>query len=496
MNTAMRQQLNTALPILLITLIGLILRLFFLPVRPPTYDEAYTLALIGADVRTMIGASFSDFTPPLYFVILKLWSILGQELNALRAFSLLVGSLTIPLAGVISGRLFHRKIGILVSLLVAFSPALIYESTNARMYSLAVCMSWLVVYFFYRWLDTRYPYYLTGLGLALMLGFYTHYYFAFIWLILNTFFWLNYQALRSFAGRWLVLQFCLFMLFIPLVWMVINSPRPVFYPAVNSFLKIPGSLATMAVSWDTILILKLYPWQWTNPLNVIFLVLIICFAIAIVIGLKSVKNHRKLSLYLAYLLIPVGFISLSSFIFKPAFGLRSFIIFSPVFYILTAHGLHHLTQNRKIIWMAVFVLVIGSFLITMRHAFNQSKHNDDPYVLVKSLAGKNDVFLHADPLTYLLGRYFIPDQNHYAIVRSWYPEPIERAIGYQLIQPNELMKPAQRIWYFSSALQYYNKEAAEAKQKELESTFPVLKRYRLGLDLTVTLFDLTTKLTP
>jgi uncharacterized membrane protein len=120
--------------------------------------------------------------PPLYFVILKLWTtVFGGSLAALRSFSAVVGILSIPAMYWLCMELFQShftaKIG---TSLLAISPFFVVYSQEARAYSfwglLVLVSSALLLR------SLRRPTFLGWLlyTLTLILGLYTHLFFALV----------------------------------------------------------------------------------------------------------------------------------------------------------------------------------------------------------------------------------------------------------------------------------------------------------------------------
>ena len=77
-----------------------------------------------------------ETTPPLYYFILRLWLVFGHSEFALRSFSSLVGTLTIPVVFLI-GRVFAgTRAGLIAALLLATSVTHVAFSQEARSYAL------------------------------------------------------------------------------------------------------------------------------------------------------------------------------------------------------------------------------------------------------------------------------------------------------------------------------------------------------------------------
>jgi hypothetical protein len=125
----------------------------------------------------------SDTNPPLYYLMLGLWTrVWGVGDGALRAFSLLASLACLPLIASLARATGGRGAVLPAALLFALSPICVYYSTEGRMYALlwlfTAATMWLVLEL------SR-----TGshVGRAVLLvvagagGLYTHYFFVFVW---------------------------------------------------------------------------------------------------------------------------------------------------------------------------------------------------------------------------------------------------------------------------------------------------------------------------
>lgn len=83
--------------------------------------------------------STGDVHPPLYYLVLKLWTgLFGFSEIALRAPSVIAGVATVFVVYKIGEKLFNRHVGLLAGLFLAVNPLAVYYSQEARMYSLAM----------------------------------------------------------------------------------------------------------------------------------------------------------------------------------------------------------------------------------------------------------------------------------------------------------------------------------------------------------------------
>jgi uncharacterized membrane protein len=104
-------------------------------------DELWTLAAIKGSFGQLIAYILgNDNHPPLYYVVIKAWSLMaGESIGSIRLLSYLFGLLTLLLFA-----LFHRRsrpISFVAPLLVlATNPLFTYYSATVRPYALLVCL--------------------------------------------------------------------------------------------------------------------------------------------------------------------------------------------------------------------------------------------------------------------------------------------------------------------------------------------------------------------
>lgn len=167
--------------LLLIILIGLGLRTYQLTSRSLWFDEAFSWRLIQFPVQEMIARDATDVHPPLYYLLLKGWSVVfATSLLSLRSFSVLMAGLTI-----LGGYLFtalalrSRAAGLLAALLLALSGWQIQFSWEARMYTLGTFFVLLSSWFLLGAIRHHRWFYWLGYSLATAALLYIHYYALF-----------------------------------------------------------------------------------------------------------------------------------------------------------------------------------------------------------------------------------------------------------------------------------------------------------------------------
>jgi len=140
------------LPVLLsITLVGLMLRLYKLGSQSIWGDEFLTLSKYSAghDLADVFGRIWHAAAhPPLYFLIVHYWYLIGKSEFMLRFPSAVFGILCIPAAYALANTLFGKSTARITAALVAFSPIAIWYSQEARMYSLQLLLGLLATLYF------------------------------------------------------------------------------------------------------------------------------------------------------------------------------------------------------------------------------------------------------------------------------------------------------------------------------------------------------------
>ncbi len=128
-----------------LTLLAFALRLWDLPAKGLSYDEAATALMARATPLEIIQfhwtAAFEHL--PLWILLMHGWSALaGQSEAALRLVPAFAGALTIPLfwATLRKFKPFTAGARLLSLSLVAFSTTMLYYSQEARMYTLVVLL--------------------------------------------------------------------------------------------------------------------------------------------------------------------------------------------------------------------------------------------------------------------------------------------------------------------------------------------------------------------
>jgi len=123
----------------------------------PAYDcdELYALRIQGLslkEIASVVGRSaFHDLHPPLSYLLFMPWiALFGTAEAAVRSLPLLLGLVSIALAGLVGRRIGGVWVGLAGAAFLAFNPLHIAYSQEARPYALAVTLTIAAHLFFLR----------------------------------------------------------------------------------------------------------------------------------------------------------------------------------------------------------------------------------------------------------------------------------------------------------------------------------------------------------
>jgi mannosyltransferase len=126
----------------LVTLLGLALRLTHLD-KTFVGDELSTLYVVKGtslldSLRTV--SSDAEISPPLYFALAWLFTKLSSAPEMARVPALLAGTMSIPLVFMVGRRAVGRTAGVIAAVVMALNPFMIFYSTDARGYTVAIAL--------------------------------------------------------------------------------------------------------------------------------------------------------------------------------------------------------------------------------------------------------------------------------------------------------------------------------------------------------------------
>jgi hypothetical protein len=158
-----------------VILLALGARLAFLSAPSLWLDEAISANIAQGRLADCVREARADLHPPLYYVLLHAWSVLGHGEFALRLFSVAANVLAGGVLFLWVRRMLGPSAALLTLLLHALSPFQVRYSQEVRMYSLASLWMALALLCAWSYLARRRWPALAGYVLCSALGLYTHY---------------------------------------------------------------------------------------------------------------------------------------------------------------------------------------------------------------------------------------------------------------------------------------------------------------------------------
>lgn len=218
------------------------LRLYRLEAQSLWADEGNSAAMALRDFYSIALHSAADIHPPLYYWLLKLWTILlGTSEWALRSLSVFLGVLLVALIYALGKEFWDEKVALVSMALAAFHPFQVYYAQEARMYILVALLGAFSFWSALRWWKKESFRAGAIFVLATAMGLYTHYSFPLIMVVQNLAFLLLLTAnsfrrrigIKGYIARWFLLQVLPFILYAP--WAFIAIKRLISWPAIAEY---------------------------------------------------------------------------------------------------------------------------------------------------------------------------------------------------------------------------------------------------------------------
>jgi Dolichyl-phosphate-mannose-protein mannosyltransferase len=169
--------------VIALTIVGAALRFATLDVQSLWLDESATIGLVERSFGGMLShLSSSESAPPLYYVLVWLWThVFGTGTAGFRSLSAVAGTLTIPVLYA-CGRESSERVGVWAAAFATFSPIMYYYSQEARVYAMLVLFGGIAFLCWLRALRIGDGRSLGWWALASAVALLTHYFAAFLFI--------------------------------------------------------------------------------------------------------------------------------------------------------------------------------------------------------------------------------------------------------------------------------------------------------------------------
>ncbi|MGD0523212.1 MAG: glycosyltransferase family 39 protein [Candidatus Microgenomates bacterium] len=385
--------------IYLILILGLGLRLISLN-QSFWLDEA-TSATVARDFnfsRIITQFSPGDFHPPLYYLLLKIWTLpFGISEISARSFSIVCALLSIFLVYVLGRKLKDKSSGLMAAFLMAVSPLFIYFSQEARMYALETLLVLIAVYLFIKFLNKTNLILATGLFFTIAVLGLTDY----LPLTILPVFWLVAILSHKSQKWWIVF---ISMHIIPILAFLWWSPILIRQLTAGLGVQTTSLAWWQVLGGNSLKELLLVPVKFmigriSFASKIIYGLVVIVTGILFVLPLVViVKRIKTFKLVIVWLLLPLLLAYLVSFV-VPVFSYFRLLFILPAFYLLISLGLSYFPAGA--IRPYLIVLVILNVVFAMVYLTNSKFQREDwrgmsDFITQESLNKKAEVLFVSD----------------------------------------------------------------------------------------------------
>jgi|WetSurMetagenome_2_1015567.scaffolds.fasta_scaffold51449_1 4-amino-4-deoxy-L-arabinose transferase-like glycosyltransferase len=337
----------------LIIFFSSVIYLFNLTYSDLWIDETFTKKIIEFPISQMLGLLGGDFHPPLYFILLKLFTfITGISDFTIRLFSVLGAIFTLILSYVVGRRIFGKNGALIFCLLILSIPMLASNSHDARMYTWAPFTVTGVFLYSCLYIKTNKRSDLILLGIFTLLSGYMHYYCLIAAFWANLFVFLSLIKKRKALFAHLITMVAFILLYLPWLTVLLSQARSV----KNDFYISPLNFQSILSCYIGPFIVKF----WYEISSYIMMVIVFGLTfISIYNHFIRYKDNNRLILGLSLLIFNATILTgvIISFTFRPILMLR--YIGPIVTMLMVPPAFFFITNKIKVVKILLLVLLLG-----------------------------------------------------------------------------------------------------------------------------------------
>ncbi len=368
---------------MLFILLGFGLRVQQLGFQPLWGDEGWSFYFAVQSVPRLVALTAVDIHPPLYYLLLKAWlSLTGPGPELARFFSVLAGTLLVPVCALLGRRLFGDRAAVTAAAVTATTPMAVYYAQEVRMYGLVTLLTALSVYAFAR---ARVPRWRVVYVVTITAALYTMYYAVFVLA-----FQVLYALLRPGERRSLWPRLRPFVLagILYLPWVLYAGPRLVSYVQNKRAVEGYAALGFARYVGDHLVAFSighlaplLRPYAW----------MALPFLVIAGLGLLAAFRARR-ELYLGlYLLVPLlaGFAINLAYPFTPPYYERTLLLAGPAWWLLLAAGMAWLWRRTPLLAAGTAIPMLLILAVSLTGYYTVPRYPEADYrPLLRDIAAR------------------------------------------------------------------------------------------------------------
>jgi mannosyltransferase len=354
-----------------------------------------------------VNGTAADTMPPLYYFLLHAWLAVSQSIAWIRFLNVILSMGVIVLLYLIGRALGGGNAGLAAAFLGAISPLQVYHAQEVRMYILLALSQLAYVWFFLRIWRTKdehhsSPFDWVGLILLGTAAMYSHNLAVFGLIVPPLFVLIN--------RRWrLLLQ-------------LLGAQAVVCLLSLPWLLLVPGQIDKIQQAFWTPrpglveLLQALMLFTSNMPLPVIWMAvaLFLSLSATMIVILESRRSYNSvpgLSLLIAWILVPPVLLFVISYVMRPVFVPRGFLI-SMLMFLVLAGVLIAKTWKAGVgkVLLGVFV---AAALVSLPYQYRYAEFPRSPYqqaaAYLSSVAQPYDRVIHDNKLSYFPMAYYQPE---------------------------------------------------------------------------------------
>lgn len=397
-------------------------------ISPLWRDEAFSVFMAKLPLFQLLTATARDSNPPLYYLLLKIWMIIGRSSEiAIRSLSLVSFVFTLYGMYLILEHVYHwplKKSWIWI-VLAGINPLLLYFAFEARMYMLSACLGLYSWYFLLKKMKKSYI-------IVTVAALFTHYFLFFL-----VFGQLLYVIISKQKKKYVFLPFFAFLLTIPwLIFVFIVKPgsHTSFWTSPLELIDILRLPVILYAGYEKAFTFSDQVLHQLNPMIIILTILLWIILFSITLRHKKNAVYRE-AIYIAlcWIAIPT-IITIAISFFIPLlipryllFVTIGFLCFIPFLFSLIPHPFK-------------LILIILFFIITFQYNMYQIlyREKEDPAFTasiheIQSIANRADIIYLPNELDYFPALYYAPNRT-ILIYNKTYDE-VPWYVGKALMNP-------------------------------------------------------------
>lgn len=380
------------------------------------FDENYSITLAEQSVAELIRLTSVDAHPPLYYLLLKLWtSIFGFSEIALRSLSTVLLAGSVGATGFLIRKLFSVRIALLALPVLTFAPFLLRFGFEIRMYALVMFIGVLATWVLVKAYQTRSWKWWGLYAVLVALGMYALYMSATIWLAHLV--WLLMLTIRAkepiLRQQWILAYAGAVVLYLPWLPSLLYQMTHSALPGIGSRLDANQLLTLAGITLNYGAQNDINAFVTIPFVAIISLVIVLTFRVA-----QKISGDQKKSLLLLVCLTVVPLLFYAAMTLPPlrAFFMERYLVHTVIFtyaLIVIIIGLgwrYGLKKLAAVSYVVLIGLLIGGVVnLADKGNYNFQRTQNPQGIAVRAGVGYCDdktTIVADDPLMYIDINYY------------------------------------------------------------------------------------------